>query len=293
MSVLKVAAIQPRLAGHLKRHRAPNLKNAVKLLRQAARKNIDIACLPELFLGGSVIEVIPGPATKILCAVSKECGIYTIAHFWERVQSNRFSRVAIPGFRKGDIFSSSFIIDPQGEITGIFRKAHLFPWEPKIFNCLPGNELPIYQTPFGKIGVLVCHDLMIPEATRTLTLKGADVIFIPSLMPVPFLLPWKNIMRVRALDNQVFMVSAGAADVQACGTIIVAPRFRNDVLAEADPNKETIIYAELDLAWLAEQRKDSPLYTISRKAFQSHKFENEIETHCFLKDRRPSLYQLQ
>ena len=292
MNNVKVAAIQSRLVGHMRRDRVPNLKNAVKLLRQAARKNIDIACLPELFLGGSVIESIPGPTTKILCAVSKDCGIYTIAHFWERVQSDRTSRVAIPSFRKGDIFSSSFLIDPQGDIIGVFRKAHLFPWEPKIFNCLPGNELPIYNTPFGKIGILVCHDLMIPEATRTLTLQGADVIFIPSLMPVPFLLPWKNIMRVRALDNQVYMVSAGAADVQACGTIIIAPRFRDDILAEADPSEETIIYADLDLEWLKEQRKDSPLYNISRKAFRSHKFENTIETHCFLKDRRPALYKL-
>ena len=292
MSSVKVAAIQPRLAGHMKRDRGPNLTTAVRLLRQAARKNIDIACLPELFLGGSVIESIPGPTTKILGAVSKECGIYTIAHFWERVPSERTSRVAIPGFRKGDIFSSSFLIDPRGDIVGVFRKAHLFPWEPKIFNCLPGNELPIYETSFAKIGILVCHDLMIPEATRTLTLRGADVIFIPSLMPIPFLLPWKNIMRVRALDNQVYMVSAGAADVQACGTIIVAPRFRNDILAEADPSEETIIYADLDLAWLKEQRKDSPLYNISRKAFRSHTFENTIETHCFLKDRRPALYKL-
>lgn len=291
-NTVKVAAIQPRLIGHMKRDRVPNLKNAVKLLREAASKNIDIACLPELFLGGSAIESIPGPATKILSAVSKECGIYTIAHFWERVPSDRTSRIAIPNFRKGDIYSSSFFIDPQGEIIGVFRKAHLFPWEPKIFNCRPGNTLPLFETRFGKIGILVCHDLMIPEATRTLTLQGADVIFIPSLMPVPFLLPWKNIMRVRALDNQVYMVSAGAADVQACGTIIVAPRFRNDILAEADPSEETIIYAELDLAWLKEQRRDSPLYSISRKAFRSHKFENEIETHCFLKDRRPSLYKL-
>ncbi len=289
---VRVAAVQLRQRGHLSKYKNFHLKNTIKLIEEAASKDVDAVCLPELFLGAFVLEPIPGPSTNILCDVAKDCGIYIIAHTWERIKSQRKNNPnALPPFRKGDIYSSSPFIDPQGKIIGVFRKAHLFPWEPKIFNCLPGIELPIFETKFGTVGILICHDLMIPEATRTLTLKGADVIFVPSMMPVPFLLPWKNIMRVRALDNQVYMLSAGVADVAACGTIIVAPRFRNEILAEADPKEETIIYADLDLAWLKEQRKDSLLYTIKRKDILSHKFEKEIETHCFLKDRRPSLYR--
>lgn len=288
---IKVASLQPRLFGHQGKNYEENLENAIKMIRAAAGNGVDVACLPELFMGGSMIESIPGQATGMLCDVSKECGIYTIGHSWERVDSDRINSSALPGFRKGNIFSSSFFIDPQGKIIGVFRKAHLFPWEPKLFNCRPGDELPVYETSFGVVGILVCHDLMIPEAARTLTLKGAEVIFVPSMMPVPFLLPWRNIMRVRALDNQVYMVSAGVAGVEACGTIMVAPKFRDDVLAEADPREQSIIYAELDLSWLRENRKDSPLYSIKRKDFRSHKYEKEVETHCFLRDRRPSLYE--
>jgi len=288
---VKVAAIQPMLRGHLKRHRKKNLENAVRMLREAASKGVDIACLPELFLGGSVVEPIPGPSTDVLCDVAKEQSIYIVAHLWERVKSDRVNPRALPPFRKGDIYSSSPFIAPNGKIIDVFRKVHLFPWEPKIFNCLPGEKLPVYETDFGVFGILICHDPMVTEAARILTLKGAEVIFIPSMMPMPFLLPWKNIMMVRALENQVYIVSAGVANVPACGTIIVAPRFKNNILAEADPKEQTIIYAELDLAWLREHRKGSPLYSISRKDFRSHKRE-EIETHCFLKDRRPELYEL-
>lgn len=287
----KVASIQPRLFGHSDDSYEKNLENAVKMIREAAGNGANVACLPELFLGGSVIESIPGRATDMISDVCKDCGIHVIGHSWERVPSNRVGRSALPKFREGDIFSTSFFIDPSGEIIGLFRKAHLFPWEPKIFNCLPGNELPVFNTVFGVIGILVCHDLMIPEAARTLTLKEAEVIFVPSMMPAPFQYRWKNIMRARALDNQVYMVSAGVADSKACGSLIVAPRFRDDILAEADPNDQKIIYAELDLSWLREKRKGSPLYSIKRRDFRSHKYEEEIDTHCFLKDRRPELYK--
>jgi len=290
--IIKVAAIQPLLHGHLRKDKAKNLENAVNMLREAANKDIDIACLPELFLGGSIIESIPGPSTDVLCDVAKECGIYIVAHLWERVKSDRISRRALPLFRRGHIYSSSPFIGPDGKIIDVFRKVHLFPWEPKIFNCLPGDRLPVYKTDIGVLGILICHDPMIAESVRILTLKGAEVIFIPSMMPMPFLLPWKNIMRVRALENQVYIVSAGIANTPACGTIIVAPKFKNDILAEADPKDQIIIYAELDLAWLREQRKDSPLYSISIRDFRSHEFREKIETHCFLKDRRPELYEL-
>jgi omega-amidase len=288
---IKVASLQPKLFGHQENSYDKNLENAITMIREAARNGADVACLPELFMGGSVIESIPGRTTNTLCDVSKECGIHVIGHLWERVNSGRLNMTALPSFREGDIYSSSFFIDPHGEIIGVFRKAHLFPWEPKLFNCTPGDELPVFETGFGVAGILICHDLMIPEAARTLTLKGAEVIFVPTRMPVPFQFPWKNVMRVRALDNQVYMVSAGAADSEACGSIIVAPRFRDDVLSEADPKEQTIIYAELDLSWLREKRKGSPLYSITVSDFRSHKYEAEIETHCFLKDRRPELYK--
>lgn len=286
---VKVAAVQPKLRGHLRKHKKANLKNAVRMTMEAARKNVDIACLPELFMGGSVIESIPGPSTDVLCDVAKECGIYIIAHLWERVKSDSFNPESLPPFRRGDIYSTSPLINPQGKIIGLFRKAHLFPWEPKIFNCLPGNELPVFRTDFGAVGILICHDLMVAEAVRTLVLKGAEVIFVPSMMPMPFLIPWKHFMRVKAIENQVFTISSGVAGEPACGTIIVAPRFKGDVLAEAD-NKEQTIYAELDLAWLRKHRKDSPLYSISIEDFRSHKLIDETTTHCFLKDRRPDLY---
>lgn len=288
---VKVAAIQPRLFGHLREHKEKNLKNAIKMLREAASKDVSIACLPELFLGGMIIEPIPGPSTDVLCDLAKECEIYIIAHLWEKVKSDKVNPRALKPFRRGNVYSSSPFISPNGKIIDVFRKVHLFPWEPKLFNCLPGEKLPVYEVDFGIVGILICHDPMIPESVRILALKQAEVIFIPSMMPMPFLIPWKNLMRLRALENQVFIVSAGVADQPACGTIIVAPKFENDILVEAD-SKEQIIYAELDLSWLRNHRKDSPLYSITRKAFQSHTYEKEIQTHCFLKDRRPELYEL-
>jgi predicted amidohydrolase len=287
---VKVAALQPKLFGHLEEHKEENLKNAIRMIREAASRDVEVVCLPELFLGGMVVEPIPGPSTSILCDLARELGIYIVAHLWERAESERINPEALKPFRKGNIYSSSPFISPSGKIIDVFRKVHLFPWEPKLFNCLPGERLPVYDVDFGIVGILICHDLMVPESARVLALKKAEIIFVPSMMPMPFLIPWRDIMRVRALENQVFMVSAGVVGQPACGTIIVAPKFKDEVLAEAG-SEEQIICAELDLSWLREHRVDSPLYSISRKDFLSHTYEKEIETHCFLKDRRPELYQ--
>ena len=123
-----------------------------------------------------------------------------------------------------------------------------------------------------------------------LTLKGAEVIFVQSRMPGPFLVPWRDTMRVRAIENQVFIVSVGGAGYSACGTLIVAPRLVNDIVVEAGKD-EQIVFATLNLAWLREkrQRKNQPLYFV--KSVKDIRKELErIESYTFPLDRNPKLY---
>ena len=124
-----------------------------------------------------------------------------------------------------------------------------------------------------------------------LALKGAEVIFVQSRMPGPFLVPWRDTMRVRAIENQVFVVSVGGAGYHACGTLVVAPRLVNDVVLEAGKD-EQVVSATLDLAWLREvrQRRNQPLYFVG-SVEDMRKGLERAESYTFPLDRNPKLYR--
>lgn len=266
-----------KMAGESVRAREANLSTTVRLMEQAVGQDVAIICLPELFVGAATVEPIPGPTTAVLQDFARDHAVYVIGNLYE--------------INDGKKYSSAPLIAPSGAIQAIYRKIQLFPWEPGFSQCSEGDTLGVVDTQFGTLGLTICHDIMLPEIPRLLALQGAEIIFAPGRMPGPFLTPWRDFVRVRAIENDCFVVSVGSAEQHAVGTLIVAPKLEKEVLVEAGPEEQVLI-ADLDLEWLRALRMDSPLYHV-KTAREIKVVLSTLETHSFLQDRRTDLYRLE
>lgn len=164
-------------------NRAANLKKMKVKIGQAAELGVNVVCFPELALSGyecgeearskhkpcamhtEAAETIPGPATEEIAKLAKELDIYVIFGMPEKDAKVQYISAAIVG--------------PEG-VIGSYRKIHLAttPVSTERYCFKPGNEVRIFETRYGPIGVQLCADFwMYPELTRILALKGARIIF--------------------------------------------------------------------------------------------------------------------
>jgi predicted amidohydrolase len=171
-----------------------NLGKFCSLVDRAADAGAQIVCLPETLLGigtggpGPIDAMpIPGPATDA---------------FEERARLRKIWICAGLSERAGDrIYNSAVLIDRKGNLIGKYRKTHL-PIQEVEAGFTPGRELPVFDTEFGKIGMLICHDTAFPEPARVLALKGAELVLLPI---------WGGAdlyVRPRAAENGFFIVSS-------------------------------------------------------------------------------------
>src|SRR5207244_3266381 len=143
-------------------------------VREAAGKGAQIICLQELFRSQyfcreenpdqfALAEPIPGPSTDALGKLARELRVAIVASLFER---------RAPGL----YHNTAAVIGATGEIEGLYRKMHI-PDDPLYFEkyyFTPGDlGFPNFETPFGRVGVLVCWDQWYPEAARLAALAGA------------------------------------------------------------------------------------------------------------------------
>jgi len=138
------------------------------------------------------------------------------------------------------------LIDRKGKLAGKYRKTHL-PREEWEAGITPGDEYPVFETDFGKIGLTICWDVQFPEPSRAMALKGAEIILLPI---------WGGsdvLARARAIENHIFMITS-SYDMRS---FIVDPAGK--VLAEAT-KENPIASAELRLdekifqPWLGDMK---------------------------------------
>jgi predicted amidohydrolase len=148
------------------------------------------------------------------------------------------------------IYNASALIGPEG-MLGIYRKIHLFYRENILF--ARGNKgFPVFDLPFGKVGMMICFDWIYPEAARTLALKGAQLIAHPSNLVLPYC---PDAMVTRCLENKIFTATAdrvgnenrGGFDLQFIGmSEVVSPR--GEILIRLDKSEPGISVVEIDLS---------------------------------------------
>ncbi len=178
--------------------------------------------------------------------------------------------------RDGDLlYNSAVLVGPDG-LVGSYRKTHL-PFLGVDRFTAPGDELPVYDTPLGRIGLEICYDLRFPEATRTLALKGAEIVAHPTNFPLAARVQTELITVARAAENRIFLLTANRVGKERRGEFcgwsqIVDPYGRR--LAEAGETEEALLLAEIDV----EQARD-----------KDYVIPGEYELYLF-GDRRPELY---
>ena len=168
-------------------------------IAEAARQHVDLVVLGEtLTLYGlgktyaDVAEPIPGPSSKYFCALAKQHDLYIVAGLVER---------------EGHlIYNTSVLVGPDGELVGKYRKVCL-PRTEVQGGIAPGTEYPVFDTRFGKVGMMICYDGFFPEVALELARQGAEIIAWPVWGCNPLL------AAARACENHVYVISSTYEDI--------------------------------------------------------------------------------
>lgn len=145
-------------------------------------------------------------------------------------------------------------------------KLHVTPAEERYWSVVGGDELKLFETDEGKVGILVCYDVQFPELSRLLAERGLQILFVPYLTDTKSgYLRVKRCCQARAIENECYVVATGSTgtlpnlaymDIHYSQSAIFTPSdfiFPHDAIkAEATPNTETTLIADLDLALLKE-----------------------------------------
>lgn len=161
---------------------------------RAAKLDADLVVLGECItsVGTSlsaveVAEPIPGTSTDYLGRMAKEHGLYIVTSLNERVGHL--------------VYNTAVLLSPEGKLVGKYRKVCLARGEYRK-GIAPGREFPVFDTDIGRIGMMICFDVHMPEVARGLAANGAEIIALPIMGGHPAL------ARARAIENQIYLVTS-------------------------------------------------------------------------------------
>ena len=203
----------------------------------------------------------PGPSTEAFERECRRLGVHAICGLIER---------------DGDtLYNAAILVGPEG-LIGSYRKTHL-PFLGVDRFVTPGDELKVFDTALGRIGLIICYDLRFPEVTRTLALHGADIVALPTNFPMAAKVQTEVITLGRAAENRVYLLCANRVGKERTGEFcgwsqIVDPFGKR--LAEAGETEEALLVAEVDV----EKARD-----------KDYVVPGEYELYLF-GHRRPELY---
>ncbi len=261
MSLIKVANIQM----NIKNDKEENFKTVEKYLEIVSKENVDVVLLPEMFncpyqtSNFPIYAELEGEMSWQKCsALASKYGIYLVAGSMPEKDL------------EGRVYNTAYVFDRQGNQIGKHRKAHLFDISVKDGQTFKesdtltaGNQVTVFETEFGTMGICICYDFRFPELVRLMVNKGAKVILVPAAFNMTTgPAHWEILFRNRALDNQVFVIGTAPARNEASGytswghSIVVAP-WGN--IIEQMEEKEGYIINELDLSQVDKIRKELPL----------------------------------
>lgn len=255
-----------------KKKEVKHLEQCLHHIDEAVGKGANIICFPEFYPGPAYLEIEEFDPTKTLCEKAKENGVYLIVGELEKA-------------RKEDYYSTLKLIGPEGKIVGKYRRVQVPPREVNLGlvgkDIIPGQgPLEVYDTEFGKIGLLACSEIHWPELCRVLAIKGAEIIFIPvGGIIYEVYNTWKHLIWARAIENQAYIATCQNLYGMEDGIATIAGP--EEILAVS--KREGVLTATLDLdriKWLRTQEQESFALPFPFKALP-----------CLLKNRRPELYR--
>ena len=254
---LKVAVVQFEISQCAPQE---NLEKAEQFIQQAVAQEADLIVFPEDFIAGPLDERVD------LADFDQRY----VKHFQQLAARYRIDIVPgsiIEGDESG-LYNTAYYIDQHGDILSQYRKLNL--WLPERSYITPGNDIAVFETRFGKVGLIICWDLMFPEIFRAMVSEGVEMVICPSYWCLEDagkgqeLNKFSEVMLVnalclaRAFENEIVLIYANAAGKQVSGqttsTLIgqsqITVPFKGPLDIAMD-NVETMLVEEVDLDVLA------------------------------------------
>lgn len=268
---MKIAMCQMANAGSVEL----NLEKSLNAMKAAAENHADIILFPEVQL----TEFFPQftGRDKSVYQVSLDSGI--VRAFQDACK--KYNIMAVPNVYlkpddgKGDnrAYDASLLLDKDGTIVGVQKMVHIAQaacfYEQDYY--LPSDDgFLVFDTPFGKIGIVVCFDRHYPESIRTEALMGADCILVPTVNtkaePMEM---FEQEIRVQAFQNSVFIAMCNRVGKEdkmefAGESLVVSPQ--GEVIIKAD-DREQLVYADIDLQQAGSIRANNPYTSLRRREF--------------------------
>jgi predicted amidohydrolase len=238
MESMKLAAAQMKVeTGNV----AANLQHSLELIDTAAAHGVDLICFPESILDGYALEnphladlacPIPSQETDAVAQAAARHGVWVMWTLAEKRTDGKISNTAL-------------LFDRQGNIQLHYRKSHLCTEANEHIVYTPGDQLDVIQVEGFGVGAMICFDRHFPEVSRTMRLKGAQLILHPTA--TDWFTPDPNhinhaMMRTRAYENRCFILSVNQVNYGG-GSALYGPW--GEVLALAGKEEE-ILYGEID-----------------------------------------------
>lgn len=252
-----------------------NLKKIETMVEQAMRTepDLDLICFPEYcyfvptqLSSQQPAEQIPGKFSEKMSSLAAKYHVNIVAGSFAEKSEN------------GKIFNTSLFFDRTGKLIGKYSKCHLMVamGADESQHVEYGDHIEVFDTDFGRVGLMVCYDMRFPEQARSMVLQGADILLVPSDFPAGNPLPprtdhWDTLVQATALLNLTYTIAInqyGAVfnSIPFGRSCVVDPW--GDIVVRAS-NTEQICYGELDLEFQRQVR----------------------EKIAALNNRRPELYQ--
>ncbi|MBX3097351.1 MAG: carbon-nitrogen hydrolase family protein [Fimbriimonadaceae bacterium] len=282
----RVAVVQddPKFGEHV-----ANATLVVNHLKSLKEQGVQIAVFPECFLTGYCVATaeaaheiaITAPEPQSLYEDDADGAWYLDPCFVTVMEAvDETGIITVVGYASEDalgvLHNEAALLVP-GEAPQVYRKTHLPELGYDKF-VQPGSDIPVFDTPLGRIGIGICFDLRAPEMTRLLALQGADLVALPTNWPVGAEVSADTIAPARAAENKVFLVTANRCATENGFQFIGHSGIYGvggEVIAKAGETAETLI-ADLDFAQARNKR------TVG--------IPGQYETTVF-ESRRPELYE--
>jgi predicted amidohydrolase len=249
--------------------RDANLARALDDTKKAATAGADLIVFGEMYLSGyrtdewlhkwaTVIDP-PDEHVQALVRTAAEHQVHVI-----------MGMGTFGGVMPGDVYNTALLVGPQG-VIGAYRKVNVagFVYSEGIAmeRCFysPGKELPVFDTPLGRLGIHICYDISFPEVARVQALQGADLLINVSASAGGFEEYWEHALYVRAAENSSWYMVCSVVGTQRGdrlfgGSRVVDPSGK--IVARGKIDEEDLIYADIDLSLSRAARARSHAFSI-------------------------------
>ncbi len=220
----------------------------------------DVVVLPELWYTGYDYSTLSKNAIT-------DDRVLSLLKEWLKKYPALWIPGSFPVLEDGKIYNRTYAISPRGGLLAKYDKIHLFgPMSEKV-HFSAGSKIVTFEYNKQVFGLSICYDLRFPELFRLLTLKGARMIFLPTEWPTPRMKHFDILMRARAIENQVYMISANRVGKDSMsefsgGSLVIDP-WGKEVCKLSD--KEDVAICNIDLSLIDNVRRRIPLLSDRRE----------------------------